>query len=645
MAALRDMPIRAKLRAIVLLIGGVAIAGACAVLVTHQWVSARNGMSHRLGIIADIVGDQNTAALEFDQPTQSANILRSLRAERQVMFAVIYTKEGRLFSSFVRDGVDPSLVRAQPGADGRLFENGEVVVYHPILSGGERIGTISIRSDLAELHERLLFSIGTALAVLLGGAGVVLYLSSRLGGLVTEPVLRLAKGMETVSKDRDYSVRVESSGRDEMGQLIEGFNDMLVQIQAKDVALAAAKDDLEKRVQERTRDLQVEIAERKAAESLLQEKDARLTAAQEIARMGSWEWTLSTNAVSWSDEVFRLSGLLPGKFGGRFEDFVNNAHPEDRAALKGALETASRKREPITIDYRIIRPDGTVRYLHAHGKTILDDAGRALRLVGTLQDVTERKEAEKAIHELNQELQARMGDLATVNKELEGFSYSVSHDLRAPLRAIDGFSRMLIEDYAARIDDEGRRYLNVIISNAHKMGQLIDDLLAFSRMGRKALESSSLDMDKMARQVFSDLREQYPDRAIELRVGSLPAGRGDPAMYQQVFVNLISNAIKYSRGRNPAVVEIGARVEPSETVYYVRDNGVGFEMDYAHKLFGVFQRLHTSQEFEGTGVGLALVQRIVQRHGGRVWAEGKVGVGATFYFTQPRAADEATGAA
>jgi PAS domain S-box-containing protein len=641
----RDLPIRAKLRAIILIIGGVTVTGACAVLVTYQWFAARNGMSHRLEIIANIVGDQSSAALEFDQPEQSATMLRALKAERQITIAAIYTREGRLFSSFVRDGVDPSLMRIQPGADGRRYEGGNAVVYHPIRSGGERIGTICVRSDLSELHERLAFSIGTALAVLLGGAAMVLYLSARLGGLITEPVLRLAGAMQTVSKNRDYSLRLESGGRDEIGQLIDGFNDMLVQIQAQDAKLAAARDDLEKRVLERTRDLQVEIAERKVTEALLQEKDARLTAAQEIARMGSWEWNLSTNAVSWSDEVFRLSGLLPGKFGGRFEDFVNNAHPEDRATLKGALETASRKREPVTVDYRIIRPDGTVRYLHAHGKSILDDAGRPLRLVGTLQDVTERKEAEKAIHELNQELQARMGDLATVNKELEGFSYSVSHDLRAPLRAIDGFSRMLIEDYADRIDAEGRRYLNVIIANAHKMGQLIDDLLAFSRMGRKALESTSLDMEKMARQVYSDLREQYPDRAIELRLGSLPAGRGDPAMYQQVFVNLISNAIKYSRGRNPAVVEIDARVEPGETVYYVRDNGVGFEMEYAHKLFGVFQRLHTSQEFEGTGVGLALVQRIVQRHGGRVWAEGKPGVGATFYFTQPRSANEATSAA
>jgi PAS domain S-box-containing protein len=644
MTPFRDKPIKAKLRAIVLLIGGVAVIGVCTVLVLYQWISARNGMAHRLEVMADIVGEQTTAALEFDQAAQSGQILRALKAEQQIMFAVLYDRQGRVFSSYVRDGVDASRIGAQPGADGRSVQGSDILVFHPVRSGSERIGTICLRSDLPELRQRLLFSVATALAALFGAAGAVLFLSNRLGGLVTEPILRLAHAAEKISKDRDYSFRVEGAGGDEIGRLIQGFNDMLSQILARDAALAKGREELEQRVRDRTRDLEVEIAERKATEALLQEKDARLTEAQEIARMGSWEWTPASNRVAWSDEVYRLSGLLPGKFGGRLDDFVSHAHPEDRAEMRDALEAARRKREPLSFDYRIIRPDGTVRYLHAHGKAVLDDAGTPVRLVGTLQDVTERKEAERSIRELNRKLEARMGELATVNKELEGFSYSVSHDLRAPLRAIDGFSRMLTEDCADRLDDEGRRYLQVIIANTHKMGQLIDDLLAFSRMGRKSLEASSLDMESMARAVFAELREQHSDRSIEGRIDALPPGRGDPAMFRQVFVNLISNAIKYSRGRDPAVIEIGARIEPKETVYFVRDNGVGFEMDYAHKLFGVFQRLHTSQEFEGTGVGLALVQRIVQRHGGRVWAEGTPGHGATFYFTQAKAS-EAIGAA
>jgi PAS domain S-box-containing protein len=633
--SLRDKPIRTKLRAIVLIISGLAVTGSCTVFVTYQWITSRNELAHRLGVMADIVGDQSTAALEFDQPTQAATILRALKAERQILFAGIYGREGRLFASYVREGVDPVAIRAVPGPEGHTFDGSDLLVFHPMRSGGERIGTFGLRSDLADLRERLWINIGTAVLVLLGAGLSILYLSARLGGLVTEPVLRLAGAVQLVSMKRDYSIRVERGGQDEMGHLIEGFNDMLSQIQARDAALASARDDLEKRVEERTRELQTEVGERRAAEKALKEKDIRLTEAQEIARMGSWEWVLSTSKISWSDEIYVIFGLLPQKFGGELADFINTAHPDDRTVFKEALETSCRKREPLTVDYRIIRPDGSVRFLHARGKPILDDAGRPVRVVGTLQDVTERKDADRAIQELNLELQGRMAELAAANKELEGFSYSVSHDLRAPLRSIDGYSRMLIEDYSDRVDGEGRRYLKVITDNTKKMGQLIDDLLAFSRMGRASLEASSIDMEGLASQVFSELREQYPERMFELRLDPLPPGRGDPSMFRQVFINLISNAIKYSRGRNPAVIAIGARVDSAETVYYVRDNGVGFEMQYAHKLFGVFQRLHSAHEFEGTGVGLALVQRIVQRHGGRVWAEGKVGEGATFYFTQP----------
>ena len=287
-------------------------------------------------------------------------------------------------------------------------------------------------------------------------------------------------------------------------------------------------------------------------------------------------------------------------------------------------------------DTRIIRPDGSIRYLHVQGKPVLDDAGRVVRLVGTVQDITERKRADEAIQALNKELSSRVEEVAAVNKELEGFSYSVSHDLRAPLRAIHGYSRMLLEDYADRVDGEGKRFLEVISNNTQRMGQLIDDLLDFSRLGRKSLIMAPLDMEGLVKQICEEAKMTATDRKIEFRIAPIPPAHGDAAMFRVVFGNLVSNAVKYSKGRDPAIVEIGGWPEGKETVYFVKDNGVGFQMEYAHKLFGVFQRLHTAQEFEGTGVGLALVQRIVQRHGGRVWAEGRVGAGATISFALPR---------
>jgi two-component system sensor kinase len=251
----------------------------------------------------------------------------------------------------------------------------------------------------------------------------------------------------------------------------------------------------------------------------------------------------------------------------------------------------------------------------------LNDTQRAL--MNILEDVeVERVKAE----------QARVL-LEAVNRELEAFSYSVSHDLRAPLRAISGFAQAVVEDYAPRLDDEGRRFLGLIQENAHRMGQLIDDLLTFSRLGRQQLMETQVDMEALAHAVFEELVAQTPERKIQFVVRRVPPALGDKAMLRQVLVNLLSNAIKFTRPRPEPVIEFGYAAERERGAYYVRDNGVGFDMQYVGKLFGVFQRLHSVVEFEGTGVGLAIVYRIITRHAGRVWAQGQVDKGATFYFT------------
>jgi light-regulated signal transduction histidine kinase (bacteriophytochrome) len=233
-------------------------------------------------------------------------------------------------------------------------------------------------------------------------------------------------------------------------------------------------------------------------------------------------------------------------------------------------------------------------------------------------DNTARKRAEVAV--------------LALNKELESFSYSVSHDLRAPLRAVDGYARMLEEDYGGRLDEEGRRLLAVVRDSAKRMGQLIDDLLAFSRLGRQDPVKREVDMAALAREVIDELA-RGARKGIEL--AELPPAQADRALFKQVWANLIGNALKYSGKRADARIEVGGRRDAAENVYWVRDNGVGFDMRYVDKLFGVFQRLHGADEFPGTGVGLAIVQRVVARHGGRVWAEGRPGEGACFYFSLP----------
>lgn len=262
---------------------------------------------------------------------------------------------------------------------------------------------------------------------------------------------------------------------------------------------------------------------------------------------------------------------------------------------------------------------------NASGELIRHSKENARLYEETKMQLAERQRAQK-------ELIKRTTELESANKELEAFSYSVSHDLRAPLRAIDGFSRVILEEYTDKLDDEGKRYLNIVRDNTQKMGQLIEDLLALSRLGRKEMQVSRIDMAKLAKTVFDELKEANPGRNIQLEIETLPPAYGDQAMIHQVFVNLLSNAIKFTRFKEKAVIEIGCNTRMNENVYYVKDNGVGFDMRYSNKLFGVFQRLHSAEEFDGTGVGLAIVKRIINRHGGKVWAEGKVNEGATFYF-------------
>jgi PAS domain S-box-containing protein len=284
-----------------------------------------------------------------------------------------------------------------------------------------------------------------------------------------------------------------------------------------------------------------------------------------------------------------------------------------------------------------------VRTVHTKKMPILDEHGRPEFLLGISEDITERKLAEQAIRELNAALVAKAAQLEATNEELESFSYSVSHDLRAPLRAIDGFALMLVEDYRERLDAEGLRYLSVIRQNSRRMGELIDDLLTFSRLGRQPVAHGEVNVDSLVREVVEEvLHTESPSERGEaatrphIEVEPLPPARGDRGLLRQVWANLIANAVKYSSKAARPFIQVSGRQVGAENHYSVRDNGVGFDMEYAGQLFRVFQRLHRADEFSGTGVGLAIVHRVVARHGGRVWAEGKVDHGAVFSFALPR---------
>jgi PAS domain S-box-containing protein len=384
---------------------------------------------------------------------------------------------------------------------------------------------------------------------------------------------------------------------------------------------------------------EVDITLRLQAQQSLEESLRLLQAAQEMGHVGSWEEDLETGVERWTDEVFRILGLDPATSEPLVSTFDATVHPDDLPALDEAFDgSLACGGEDHDWTFRILRRDsGETRWVRDRCRYIKDETGAPVRRLGTLQDVTEYQRAQEEIAALNADLERRVerrtADLQAVNRELESFAYAVSHDLRAPLRSIDGFGHILIEDYAEELDDDGRRHLEHIRTSAQMMGELIDQLLQLSRQSRVEMRLDDIDLSSLVREVAGELEAAEPERTVEIEIAPDMRTHADPALTRVVLANLLGNAWRFTSRHESARVEVGELGSGGEKVFFVRDDGAGFDMAHADKLFGAFQRLHTPGQFEGTGIGLATVQRIVRRHGGRVWAEGAVEQGATFYFT------------
>jgi signal transduction histidine kinase len=484
MRRLRDLSIGRKLLGASLVAALAALVAAAAAFVAYDLHTFRRLLVQRIETDTRIVAFNTVSAVVFDDAEAARATLAALQAEPEVESAGVYTPEGRLFAAYAREGASAPRAPLQAAA-GHRFTSRHLLVAHPIDFEDRRIGMVVIQADLSEIRERAWHYAGIVLVVLGGSLVAATVVSRRLQGAIARPILDLSETASRVSRESDYSIRARAHGADELGALVESFNGMLAHIQAQDAALREARDTLERRVAERTR-----------------------------------------------------------------------------------------------------------------------------------------------------QLETRSQELFAANKELEAFSYSVSHDLRAPLRAIDGFSKALLAQYKGRaLDAQGDHYLGRVRAATQRMSQLIDDLLHLARVTRAGLERREVDLTRVARGIAEELERQQPERRLEIAIADGLSAFADPHLVGIVLQNLLGNAWKFT-SRNPdGRIEVGAQGEDGTRVLFVRDNGAGFDMTYADKLFGVFQRLHTDAEFEGTGIGLATVQRIMHRHGGRIWAEAAVGRGATFYFT------------
>jgi PAS domain S-box-containing protein len=385
----------------------------------------------------------------------------------------------------------------------------------------------------------------------------------------------------------------------------------------------------------------MDITERKRVDQALRDSEYRLRRFYEAGLVGVIYWNMDGEIVDANDRFLELVGYTRKELEAGEIDWVNMTPPEFRSLDERSVEELKATGvNAVPFEKAYLRKDGTRLPIVIAGAMIDDERTNGVALV---LDISERKQAEEDLQRLNAELERRVlertAQLDATNKELEAFAYSVSHDLRAPLRHISGFASILAEDAADSLDEDGRHCLDTISDSVREMGELIDDLLQFSRVGRVEMRITDVDMTDALSEALRPIRDETEGRSIEWSIGPLPQVLGDYALLRLVWANLLDNAVKYSRDRAPARIEIGTLdddAEPGEAVFFVRDNGVGFDMQYADKLFGVFQRLHDSAEFEGTGIGLANVQRTVTRLGGRVWAQAELDRGATFYFSLPR---------
>jgi PAS domain S-box-containing protein len=605
----RDTPIRQKLMLIIMATTAAALVLGCIGILSFDSFLYRQNLERDLSALARIIAENSAASLAFNDPKSAGATLSALRARNHIVVACLYQSDGTVLARYVRFNSQQTCP-PEDHHDELRFAAGGANVSYGIFYQGQRYGTLMLLYDLAEIGERRRLYGGIVICVLLVSGIIAFWLSSRLRSFIEDPISQLVRATTSVAETGDYSIRARKLSGDELGVLADRFNEMLTGIQSRDNSLTRALADREQALRD--------VA--KATE--------RFQFLAESMPQKIFTANPGGNVDYFNRQWIEFTGLSFEKL--KVLGWTHIIHPDDLDAniriWRQSLETG----EPFNIQHRFLRADGAYRW-HLTRVHAMRDAQSGISMwIGSNTDIHEQKETED--------------ELRRANEDLQQFAYSASHDLQEPVRNVTVYSELIAKRYHDVLDADGRRFLGFLTEGGSRLAMLIGDLLAYTRAGARDGDITIQSAAAVLQYTLSSLAEAIRESGATVTYDSLPDVYMGDTHLQQVLQNLIGNALKY-RGEETPRIHISALNLGTAWRFSVQDNGIGIDPSYREKIFGVFKRLHRDHKYSGTGIGLAICQRVVERYGGRIWVESAPGAGSTFYFTIPQRAERAFGAA
>jgi PAS domain S-box-containing protein len=609
MLRFRDRPIRQKLVIITMATTAAALLLAGWGIVTADSFLFRGYLRRDLSALARIIADNSTAALAFNDPEAAAQTLGSLRARTHVDGACIYRPDGTVLARYSPEGV----FKCPAAESGQTIRTtvGHVTAWQPIILNGRRVGMLMLLYDLGEINERVRLYSATVFLLVVAASLFALLVSTRLRGEIATPIARLLSATTAVAETGDYWIRAEKLSGDEMGVLVDRFNEMLAGIQSRDGNLKKALLDLGFALEQREVALREAERERERFHFLAESMPQKIFTA-----------TPNGEVDYYNGQWIEYTGLTFDEM--KDWGWTQFVHPDDVDENVRRWRHSVESGDPFSFEARFRRADGIYRWHLTRAHAMRDAAGNVTMWIGSNTEIQEQKEKE--------------AELRRANLDLEQFAYSASHDLQEPIRNVAVYSEIVARRYEHVLDAQGKQFLGILREGGIRLATLVSDLLAYTRASMAELMETPVDSAAALRNSLANLSEAIRQSGAEVTYDALPEVFMGEAHLQQVFQNLVGNALKY-RTELPPRIHISAERRGEFWRFSVTDNGIGIDPQYKEKIFGVFKRLHHTQQYSGTGIGLAICQRVVERYGGRIWVESEPGKGATFYFTVPRRAE------